>query len=251
MNTMLRSAVSCTVTRPALAVAAFLLAALASIPAHALPAFNRQTGQNCVACHAGGQFPELTPYGRLFKLTGYTIGERQALRSPRWRWRADCTSATLGSDDPARFPEEQFADLRDREHFRRRKITDNLGAFVQVTYDNYAGQSDNGNWHGHSGAHNMYFRYADRVISPENDLIWGVTANNNPSIADPWNSVAAWMQYVPVPSPTSSSFIDGNMPYPGIAAGGNIAGLAGYLYWNQLVYVEVGGYRTANGITSS
>src|SRR6476469_7539259 len=44
--------------------------------AHAIPAFNRQTGQNCVACHAGGQFPELTPSGRLFKLTGYTIGQR-------------------------------------------------------------------------------------------------------------------------------------------------------------------------------
>ena len=44
--------------------------------AWAVPAFNRQTGQNCVACHAGGQFPELTPYGRLFKLTGYTLGSR-------------------------------------------------------------------------------------------------------------------------------------------------------------------------------
>jgi len=44
--------------------------------AHALPAYARQTGQNCIACHAGGQFPELTPYGRLFKLTGYTIGTR-------------------------------------------------------------------------------------------------------------------------------------------------------------------------------
>lgn len=43
--------------------------------AEALPAFARQTGQNCVACHAGGQFPELTSHGRLFKLTGYTIGE--------------------------------------------------------------------------------------------------------------------------------------------------------------------------------
>ncbi|MFM0390146.1 cytochrome C, partial [Paraburkholderia dipogonis] len=30
--------------------------------AHALPIFARQTGQSCVACHAGGQFPELTPY---------------------------------------------------------------------------------------------------------------------------------------------------------------------------------------------
>jgi len=53
-----------------------LLLALAPQQAQALPAFARQTGQNCVACHAGGQFPELTPYGRMFKMTGYTIGER-------------------------------------------------------------------------------------------------------------------------------------------------------------------------------
>ena len=47
---------------------------LAPRPAHSIPLFARQTGQNCMACHAGGQFPELTPYGRMFKLTGYTIG---------------------------------------------------------------------------------------------------------------------------------------------------------------------------------
>jgi len=252
MNTMLRSAVTCTVTRYALAAAIFLLLALASIPAHALPAFNRQTGQNCVACHAGGQFPELTPYGRLFKLTGYTIGERQALPIAAMAVASDShVSNTSKSEDPsADFQKNNSLIFATASIFAAGKITDNLGAFVQVTYDNYASQSDNGNWHGHSGADNMDFRYADRVISPENDLIWGVTANNNPSVADPWNSVAAWMQYVPVPSPSSSSFIDGNTPYPGIAAGGNIAGLAGYLYWNQLVYVELGGYRTANGITS-
>lgn len=251
MNTMLRSAVSCTVTRSAFAAAAFLLAALASVPAHALPAFNRQTGQNCVACHAGGQFPELTPYGRLFKLTGYTIGERQALPIAVMAVASDShVSNTSKSEDPgADFQKNNSLIFATASIFAAGKITDNLGAFVQVTYDNYAAQSDNGNWHGHSGADNMDFRYADRVISPESDIIWGVTANNNPSVADPWNSAAAWMQYVPVPSPTSSSFIDGNTPYPGFAAGGNIAGLAGYLYWNQLVYVEVGGYRTANGIT--
>ncbi|HET9113559.1 MAG TPA: hypothetical protein VFN66_06785, partial [Burkholderiales bacterium] len=53
-----------------------LATALLSANARAVPAFARQTGQNCLACHAGGQFPELTPYGRLFKLTGYTIGKR-------------------------------------------------------------------------------------------------------------------------------------------------------------------------------
>src|ERR1039458_9365889 len=57
------------------AIAASVLVPLALAPqqAQALPAFARQTGQNCVSCHAGGQFPELTPYGRLFKMTGYTI----------------------------------------------------------------------------------------------------------------------------------------------------------------------------------
>jgi hypothetical protein len=44
---------------------------LAVSTAHAVPAFARQTGQNCVACHVS--FPELTPYGRWFKLSGYTI----------------------------------------------------------------------------------------------------------------------------------------------------------------------------------
>ena len=39
-------------------------------PARALPSYARQTGQQCAACHNG--FPELTPYGRQFKLNGYT-----------------------------------------------------------------------------------------------------------------------------------------------------------------------------------
>ena len=42
--------------------------------AQAFPSFAWQTGQSCEACHADGQFPEPTPYGRLFKLTDYTNG---------------------------------------------------------------------------------------------------------------------------------------------------------------------------------
>src|SRR5664279_276351 len=41
----------------------------------AVPSFARQTGMNCAACHTS--FPELTPFGREFKLNGYTLGERQ------------------------------------------------------------------------------------------------------------------------------------------------------------------------------
>jgi hypothetical protein len=56
------------------------------------------------------------------------------------------------------------------------------------------------------------------------------------------------MQYVPVPSPTSSRFIDGNAPYPGFSAGGNIAGVTAYAFWNRTLYAELGGYQTAKGL---
>ncbi len=37
-------------------------------PAQAVPSFSRQTGQACATCHTA--FPELTPFGRRFKLSG-------------------------------------------------------------------------------------------------------------------------------------------------------------------------------------
>src|SRR5579859_3885168 len=59
-------------TRVTALIAAGLCVALLPLePTRALPSFARQTGQECAACHNG--FPELTPYGRLFKLNGYTF----------------------------------------------------------------------------------------------------------------------------------------------------------------------------------
>src|SRR5437764_14945241 len=42
-------------------------------PARPVPAFAQQTGQPCKSCHVGGFGPELTPFGREFKLGGYTL----------------------------------------------------------------------------------------------------------------------------------------------------------------------------------
>ena len=36
-----------------------------------VPSFARQTGLACSACHY--QFPQLTPFGRLFKINGYSL----------------------------------------------------------------------------------------------------------------------------------------------------------------------------------
>ena len=42
--------------------------------AEALPSFSRQTGQSCNVCHTQSFGPNLTPFGRDFKLGGYTMG---------------------------------------------------------------------------------------------------------------------------------------------------------------------------------
>jgi len=235
---------------PGMSVVLLVFCALQPFDASALPAFARQTGQNCMACHAGGQFPELTPYGRLFKLTGYTLGERSAVPFSAMAVASDShvQNTSKSDDSKADFQKNNSLIFATASAFAAGKITDNLGAFLQVTYDNYASQSDDGKFHGHTSADNMDIRYADRSIDEHRDIIFGVSANNNPSVADVWNSAPAWMQYVPVPSPTSSSFIDGNAPYPGYAAGGNLAGLTGYLFWNQQIYAEIGAYRSATGI---
>src|ERR1035437_1867475 len=78
-----------------------LLILLLPMQARAVPAFARQTGQNCVACHAGGQFPELTPYGRMFKMTGYTIGERTVPLSVMGVASHATVADTSKSDSPA------------------------------------------------------------------------------------------------------------------------------------------------------
>ena len=234
-----------------------LVLTLIAFPAQALPTFARQTGQNCVACHTGGQFPELTPYGRMFKMTGYTIGERTmplsvmgvaSYASVANTGKSDTAdSGVPTSNSGSDYYKNSEPILATGSLFVAGKISDNLGAFVQVTHDPYASANSDGSSSGHTNADNMDFRFADRFIDANRDLIVGVSLNNNPSVADPWNTAAAWMQYVPVPSPGSHQFVDGAAPYPGFASGGNLAGLTAYVYLNKTYYGEIGFYGTADG----
>ena len=227
---------------------------LASMDAQALPLFARQTGQNCVACHAGGQFPELTPYGRMFKMTGYTIGARVAVPiSAMGQITYAKVRDTGKSDDPqADFQKNGSPMFSGGSIFFGGKVTDNIGAFIQWTYDNYAGQrvgdsgNNDGKWQGKPSADNIDIRYADRFVDANRDLIVGVSVNNNPSVSDPWNTAAAWMQYVPASSVTSHRFADANTPFPGNSTGGNVAGINAYAYLNKMFYAELGFYQTAN-----
>ena len=217
---------------------------LVPLTAHALPVFARQTGQKCVACHAGGQFPELTPYGRVFKLTGYTIGSRTVPLSVMGV--ASRTKTSTPTDDAA-FAKDAAVLLQTGSIFLAGKVTDNIGVFAQATYNNYDTQDINtGKWQSKWASDNTELRYADRFNDSTRDLIFGFTVNNNPSLADPWNTAPAWIQYVP-----TRFGVTGADAGPIVSQlGQQVAGVGAYAFWNNTLYAEAAGYQTANGIWS-
>ncbi len=235
---------------------------LESSGSFALPSFANQTGQNCMACHAGGQFPELTPYGRLFKLTGYTLGERAL--SPSVMGVAGGsniknisnvnTAMQVNSGQALNLPlKNNSIDFETGSVFLAGKINDNLGAFTQFTYDRFGGTDSSGNYSlGTFGTDSMDIRYADQIVTLSKDLIYGFSLNNRPSVSDPWNTSPAWMQYVPQSNGKgSNAFSDANTAYPANGLTGNAAGLSAYAFLNKTYYAEIGFYRTANSFLSS
>jgi len=222
---------------------------------HALPAFATQTGQNCIACHAGGQYPELTPYGRMFKLTGYTIGERalrasvMAIAGASKMSNPDAVDASIGLNKPYKNGSLQFETA---SLFLAGKVADNVGVFSQMTYDNLHPADAGGQYVGHTTMDGVDVRYADQFVSEKSNVIYGISLNNRPSIVDPWNTAWAWMQYVPSsPDRGANQYGDGGSngpPYPGngtSAAG--LAGVSGYVFLNKAIYAELGLYKTARG----
>ena len=217
-----------------------------SLQASATPIFARQTGQNCQACHVGGQFPELTPYGRMFKLTGYTLGQRTKLPLAVMAVFTGTEQKNVGAAPPNSAFSFNTASL-----FAGGKITDNIGFLAQYTYNSPSTGTGPfiGPFSGQAGSDNTDFRYANRIVNDSTDLIYGVTFNNNPSVEDVWNSSPAW-GYGYVPGSTNGAgpgflapILDGGLAQQAVCAGA-------YVYWNKTIYAEISGYRTGNGVFS-
>jgi hypothetical protein len=228
-------------------------------PAWAVPSFARQTGMACAACHT--VFPELTPFGREFKLNGYVLDnikqvtgidisahETLALNSippislmaqiSYTRTRTALPDSTIGGaaakDGDLLFPQQV-------SFFYAGKVADGLGAFIQLTYD---GVGDS------FGFDNTDIRYAHHLsFGGSNDnthsVIVGVTLNNNPTVQDVWNTTPAWG--VPysgssiAPGAITSAKIDSG-------AGGfgqNVGGLGVYVWLDDHFYAEITDYTSA------
>jgi hypothetical protein len=205
-------------------------------PAAALPSYARQTGQQCAACHNG--FPELTPYGRLFKMNGYTFTGGTFFEPIAGMIITDFTHTTKPQEGGAAThfgPNDNFA-LNTVSLFYGGKILDHLGAFVQGTYD---GIGRVFTWD------NMDVRYADVADVGGKELLYGMSLNNNPTVTDPWNTTPAWgypyQSSGLAPGPEAGTLLEG-VTEGGLGA--QVLGLNPYIFFNRLVYAEFGGYKT-------
>jgi hypothetical protein len=256
-------------------------------PAQALPSFARQTGQPCGTCHT--DFPALTPFGRRFKLLGYTTGGGPFRTTPFSSKTAQDVQAEYNKlqgyytkavqpppeagdggkewvppislmaivgythtqadiipppTDPFR-PNDNVV-LTPFSGFWGGAITDHIGAFAQVTYSAPDPLSALSGTPADQFKHtwswdNADVRYANTAQFGPLDIVYGFTANNNPTVQDLWNTTPAWAFPYAVSSINgpqgASTAIEGTFA-------ARVAGVGGYTMINDLLYLELSGYKT-------
>jgi len=237
--------VSCHVVRRsrfhqyAVRVAAFVVGLLTlsavSPDAAAIPAFARQTHAPCTACHVGGFGPQLTPFGRQFKLLGYTVKASDATEVPLSLMVVETYTKTAKAQTspPANgFSDNNNTELQQASAFLAGRITDHLGVMAQATY------SENG---GLLGWDNSDLRYARSTSWGSHGTVWGISLNNNPSVTDVFNTSPAWQ--FPYMAP---DLAPGAPAAPILMGGlaGQVLGLNAYAQIDGKLYVEAGGYRS-------
>ncbi|MGC2201811.1 MAG: hypothetical protein WA633_16965 [Stellaceae bacterium] len=114
-------------------IAAVLVIGLFPSRAVSLPLYARQTGQPCATCHTA--FLELTPFGRRFKLGGYTLdgGDWKGPPLAVMLQPTFTNTQAAQSGGVAGFGVNNNFVLQQASLFTGGKITDNLGAFIQGT----------------------------------------------------------------------------------------------------------------------
>ncbi len=208
-------------------------------PANAVPAFAVQTGQACQACHVGAFGPQLTAFGREFKIGGYTM--RQGAYNIPLSAMAVASYVQTQKDQAA--PPADGYGVNNNSAWDQFSIFfagglgEHLGAMIQTTYD---GIGKAWTWD------NADVRAVTKLDVKGANVVLGASLNNNPTVQDPWNSTPAWgypyTSSALAPSPSASPLFAGSFAQ-------NVLGLTGYAWINSTFYVEAGAYQSLGSKT--
>jgi hypothetical protein len=224
-------------------ILALMLVVIFSTQNYAIPSFSRQTNLPCSSCHYA--YPTLNSFGRLFKLNGYTMVNSPTIEATNEdssrttlqilsslplsaMFLANVTSvskkfATGGDNTFVQAPSQMSI-------FIGGEITPHIGSFIQTTYSLTDGTF---------GLDLMDIRYANHAKVASNDLIYGVTLNNNPTVQDVWNTMEAWgFPFVGTEAAPSPAIAAMNIP-------DGVVGIGAYAFYNNLVYAELSFYHAS------
>jgi hypothetical protein len=228
--------------------------------AQAVPSFARQSGMDCTTCHMS--WLELTNVGRRFKLGGYQLTKAMAegAERPLISFRFDDNpplipiagmlqfsvnntqnrnTPNVNLDDRAgQIPYNDQVVLGQASLFLNGKIAPHVGCFCQLTWDGVASRALDDNFD---------IRFANDYNGGKFNALYGLSLNNSPTMSDVLNTTTVWgWPYVGAAgalAPAAATLINGGLAQ-------SVAGLSAYALINRTVYLEFGGYRTADSVFS-
>ena len=228
--------------RVAVRVLAFLVAGLGLLAwvnkAEAVPSFARQTGMSCMACHT--MWPELTPFGRTFKLTGYTISKsdkKYQFPPPLAGFVKFAFTHTNKAFPPGQAPNDfqandNLALPQETGIYYAGKIYGKLGTFTHGIYDGLEEKF-------HLDLTDIRLANTGKIWGKP--IIYGLSINNTPTVQDVWNSTPAFgfpfSTSEIAPTPAAATIIDNTL-------GQQVGGIGFYGYFNNLLYVGASFYHT-------
>jgi hypothetical protein len=213
--------------------------ALWADPAAALPSFAQQTGQACAQCHVGAYGPQLTQYGRDFKLFGYISNDgRNTLPTIAVTATASYTRTEVDRTALPRYRTNDNLAFQSLLLAWAGKVPGDVGVFAETIYDPVRRKL---------ALAKVDVRRALSTSLAGKDLQVGVDVNNRPGVADLWNSTPVFA-FSPGTStfaatPSASTLMDGRLA-------GRVAGAGAYAMWDNRFYAEATLYRPiSNDIT--
>lgn len=210
--------------------------------ADAVPSMARQTGMACAACHT--VFPNLTPFGRQFKLRAYSMRNPNVetgnnpfgkvpisllLQATQTTTRNTGTAGAI----PDNFPKDGDGVIQAAGLYYGGRIAENAGGLVQYFYDGLEAK-----W-----VMEMFdVRYANSTSRlGERELIYGFTLSNNPTVTDIYNSTPQWS----FPHTETAALAPNARTLVDMRLASQVGGPSAYAMWDGWLYGEFAVYRSA------
>jgi hypothetical protein len=180
----------------------------------------------------GAYGPLLTPHGRAFKLSGYSDGKAIIPLSLTASASFTHTAKDQAEDASEHDGRNDNIALNEIVGWVAGRIVPHLGSFIAIAWSEPEL---------HAELDHFNVTYAQPLKLGGKDALLGVNLNNAPGSTDPFESFSEFAFPHDAPELVPERI---GVPLLVEGLGGQVAGLNTYLWLNESIYAEIGGYRS-------